>query len=77
MRPGSGGAPTSSSSLPVASTCTTGRRWTATAPTPAEASPVMRCDVQRRAGGREHVAARDVLAAVADVEARRRSARPA
>ena len=42
IRPGSGGAPTGSSSLPVTIRCSRGRRWTETSPTPADASAEMR-----------------------------------
>ena len=47
IRPGSGGAPSGSSSLPVTIRCRRGRRWTATSPTPAEASAEMRGSVSR------------------------------
>ena len=71
MRPGSGGAPIGSSSLPVAITCRRGRRCTATSPTPAEASADMRGSVRRSTGRGEHVAGAEVLAAVAHVAAGR------
>ena len=74
--PARGAAPTSSSSVPVASTCTTGRRCTATAPTPADASAVTWWTPSARPGRREHVAAGDVLAAVAHVQPGARRQRP-